>query len=118
MPGIVGIINTRSRRENQGALDSMIQCMLHEKFYRSGTFVNERLGLSVGWVSHAGSFSDCMPTWNEERNICLIFSGEDYPDGISVRRLQNGHQQLNGQKAGYLVDLYEEVGLEFLEEIN
>ncbi len=42
--------------------------MVHEPFYVSGTYANEEVGLCVGWVSHGGSFSDCMPLWNERRD--------------------------------------------------
>lgn len=118
MPGIVGIINTESRAQNRRALDSMPACMMHEKFYTSDTLVHEPLGLSVGWVGHAGSFSDCMPVWNEERNVCLIFSGEDYGDRSEINRLQIGGHQFEPDNASYLVHLYEEMGPEFLGKLN
>jgi asparagine synthase (glutamine-hydrolysing) len=118
MPGIAGIISARYHPENRTELDSMVQCMLHEKFYRSGTFIYEPLGLSVGWVSHAGSFSDCMPAWNEERNICLVFSGEDYQDRSEIDRLRTKGHDFNPRNASYLVHLYEDLGSKFLERIN
>src|SRR6516164_11373033 len=118
MPGIAGIISTARNPENCTELDSMVQCMLHEKFYRSGTFVNERLGLSVGWVSHADSFSECMPAWNEEKSICLVFSGEDYQDCSEIDRLRMQGHRFNPQNASYLVHLYEDLGLKVLDRMN
>jgi len=55
MPGIAGIISTGRNPENRNELDSMVQCMLHEKYYTSGTFVDEGLGLRFckieAWVA-------------------------------------------------------------------
>jgi asparagine synthase (glutamine-hydrolysing) len=118
MSGIVGIIDRDSRRQNPGELDLMLNCMLHESFYTSGTFVNQQLGLSVGWVTHAGSFSDCLPIWNEERSICLIFSGEDYQDRTGIERLRTKGHQFDAGNASYLVHLYEEFGLKALDRMN
>src|SRR5271166_1320214 len=118
MPGIAGIIGTACSVENRGKLDAMVQCMLHEKFYLSGTFINEPLSLSVGWVSHTDSFLECMPIWNEDKNICLIFSGEDYQDRLEIDQLRAKGHRFNSKYESYLVHLYEELGLKFLERIN
>ena len=118
MPGIVGIISNSKRLADRADIDAMVECMLHEKFYVSGTFVNEQLGLSTGWVSHSGSFSDCMPIWNEAKDICLIFSGEDFRDHSEIDLLRTKGHEFDSTNANYLVHLYEEMGLEFLERIN
>src|SRR5262249_29247749 len=75
-------------------------------------------GLGIGWISHPGSFSDCMPVWNEEKNVCLIFTGEDYQDRSAIDRLRAEGHQFSAQNAGYLVHLYEEMELGFLERMN
>src|SRR5882672_9932669 len=111
MPGIAGIIGPRSHRDNQTALEMMIQCMMHERFYTTGQYVNEQLQLWVGSVSHAGSFSDCSPVWNEKKDICLIFSGEDFCDQSEFERLKRGGHRFSAENASYLVHLYEEIGI-------
>src|ERR1700739_3913293 len=105
MPGITGIISNRLNPNNRAELDSMVRCLLHEKFYKTGTLVCEAARGAVGWISHPGSFSDCMPVWNEDKNVCLIFSGEDYQERsrISGNRL-NGNG-CNAPGASYLVYL-------------
>ena len=118
MPGIVGIISNSKRLADRADIDAMVECMLHEKFYLSGTFVNEQLGLSAGWVSHSGSFSDCMPIWNEAKDIYLIFSGEDFRDHSEIDLLRTKGHEFDSTNANYLVHLYEEMGLEFLGRIN
>jgi len=118
MPGIVGIIRFGSLEENKRALDPMVKCMIHEKFYTTGVYINERFGIGAGWVCHPGSFSDCLPVWNETRDICLVFSGEHYADRAEVDRLRAAGHDCSGGNARYLVHLYEEHGMKFFELLN
>jgi asparagine synthase (glutamine-hydrolysing) len=118
MPGIAGIIGAGLHSKNRVDVESMVGCMLHEAFYKSGTFVSEEAGVAVGWTCHPDSFSDGMPVWNEQRSVCLIFCGEDYQDYSSIKgRLGNRHH-LSGAKASYLIHAYEEFGLKFLNRTN
>jgi asparagine synthase (glutamine-hydrolysing) len=113
MPGIVGIIHRNPKRADQSALDLMVKCMLHEGYYTSGTFLDEQLGLSVGWVAHPGFLSDGMPVWNQKRDVALFFSGEDYSGG--------GEESAGAdqpQRGSYLVDRYEKSGSSMLEKLN
>lgn len=118
MPGIVGIIGTDSSEENRAALLQMITCMMHEPSYTSGTYANEQLGLWIGWVAHKDSFSDCMPVWNETRDVCLIFSGEDVTDPSEIQLLNARGHECKSENAGYLIHLYEEAGVKFIERLN
>src|SRR6516165_9085992 len=93
----------------------MTRYLVHEPSYVSGTYANEDVGLSVGWVSHGGSSSDCMPLWNERRDVCLIFSGEDFMDVGEVSQWLHGFGSGN---AKYLITLYEAMGLRFIEKLN
>ena len=118
MPGIAGIIGIRSVEENASALRQMVKRMMHEPFYTSGAYANERLGLCVGWVSRAGSFDDCMPVWNETKDVCLVFSGEDFADQSEIDHLRARGHQLEPENANYLAHLYEELGSKFLGRLN
>ncbi len=92
--------------------------MLHEPFYVSGTYANEDVGLCVGWVSHGGSFSDCMPLWNERRDVCLIFSGEDFMGVEEVLQCGGRGRDFGSGGARYLIALYEAMGLRFIQKLN
>ena len=94
--------------------------MTHEEFYTSGTYANAGLGLSVGWVCHKASFSDCLPIWNEAKDVCLVFVGEVFPEHAELEYLRSkGHPVSTDVKnASYLVHRYEELGLRFLEQLN
>jgi len=118
MPGILGIISQRPSAENAASLERMRRTMIHESFYTSGTYTNDKLGVWAGWVCHRGAFSDCQPIWNERRDICLIFSGENCVDPAEIRLLKGkGHEFAEGD-ASYLVHLYEEQGTGFLAKLN
>jgi asparagine synthase (glutamine-hydrolysing) len=118
MPGIAGIIGRGIRGENESALALMVECMMHEPFYTSDTYVNEEIGLWIGWANQEGSFADCLPIWNEKKDICLVFSGEDCADQADIDALRARGHAFGSDNASYLVHLYEEMGCEFLEKLN
>src|SRR5438477_1980673 len=118
MAGIAGIISQRQLEGQGGLLKPMIKCMTHESFYVNGTYINEDIGLWIGWVNHGGSFTDCLPIWNEKRDICLLFSGEDFADQTEIDALRGRGHEFGREDASYLVHLYEEMGCEFLEKLN
>src|SRR5437667_9075446 len=101
MPGIVGIIGTGSSGENRVSLDLMLNSMMHERFYTCGTYVNDQLGVWLGWVCHEGSFSDCLPVWNEKQDVCLIFTGENFADATDIERLRARGHEFNAENASY-----------------
>jgi asparagine synthase (glutamine-hydrolysing) len=108
MPGIVGLITKLPRARAEAQLLRMVESMLHESFYETGTWIDEARGVYVGWVARTGSFSVAMPLFNEQKNVCLVFSGEEYPDpNIKAQLKERGHA-LTSTEANYLVHLYEE----------
>ncbi len=120
MPGIVGIISQTAPEACSATLSEMVREMHHEPFYRSGTFTHEGLGLYAGWVCHKGSFADCMPVWNENKDILMIFSGENFIDPSAMNRLKSGKHglKLQNHDASYLVHLYEEDEDRFYRGLN
>lgn len=116
MPGIAGIITKAAVKESD--VDQMIVSMVNEPFYKHGKYINRELGLLMGWVCHSGSFSDCMPVWNENKDICILFAGEEFNSSNEVEKLRSLGHRFTAQDASYLVHLYEEKGLEFIEKLN
>src|ERR1700737_1969525 len=108
MPGIVGLITRKPRRRAEQELMEMMATMCHESFYASGTWIDESMGVYVGWVARRNSFSDGMPLHNENGNVVLVFSGEDFSEpGTPGRMKEQGHT-VGTQAASYLVHVYEE----------
>jgi len=118
MSGIVGIVSQRPSEQYFALVKSMVECLIHEPFYRDGIYINEQLGLWSGWACHKGTFGDCLPIWNEKKDICLLFSGEDFADQADIDALRVRGHEFGSDDASYLVHLYEEMGYEFLEKLN
>ena len=118
MPGIAGIISKEYTPDIGPSVKQMSQSMIHDRSCTSGSHVDEQLGFAIAWVSSLGTFSACMPVWNEEHNICLVFSGEDFADEDELARLRTQGHVFDPDNASYLVHLYEEYGVKFLEKLN
>jgi asparagine synthase (glutamine-hydrolysing) len=112
MPGIAGLITKLPRSQAEPQLLNMVASLQHESFYTSGTLVDERLGVYVGWVERKNSFADGMPLVSEKGDVSLVFSGEEFPAPETARRLKDrGHVfEADGPANGpeYLVHLYED----------
>ena len=80
MPGIVGLHTRMPRKWAEAQLKVMVECLQHESSYLTGTWVDDALGLYVGWVARRNSSSEGMPLRNANGNLTLIFSGEDFSD--------------------------------------
>lgn len=118
MPGIVGIIGIDSANDKALLLRSMLGCMMHEPFYTSGTYINEKSGVFLGWVNRSCSFSDCMPLWNETHDVCLIYYGEDFTDKGFINNLKTQGHSINTANASYLIRIFEAEEARFLELLN
>src|SRR6266545_4741533 len=92
--------------------------MLHRSNCDFTTYVNGRINLWSGCLGPAGDSSFCPQQWNERRDICLIFSGEDFTDPAEIKNLRALGHEFDPDRAGYLVHWYEECGLKFLEKLN
>jgi asparagine synthase (glutamine-hydrolysing) len=95
----------------------MVESLCHESFYVSGTWTDEELGVYVGWVAQRGSFSDQMPLLNERGDVALVFSGEDFAESGTARRLREQGHANEPVGPSYLVHLYEE-DPEYLAKLN
>jgi asparagine synthase (glutamine-hydrolysing) len=108
MPGIVGLITKAPRKAAEQQLLAMLATLRHEPSYVTGTWIDESMGVYVGWALRKDSFCDAMPLSNETGNAVLIFSGEDHPEpGVAARLKESGHS-LETEGPSYLVHLSEE----------
>src|SRR5437867_639224 len=108
MPGIVGLLTRMPRATAERELRRMVEALLHEPFYVAGTWCDESLGVYIGWVARKGSFADGMPLWNERGDVVLVFSGEEFPEAGTARRLKEKGHTLDTDGPSYLVHLAEE----------
>lgn len=117
MAGIAGIIRDIPETVRDKTVRDMVQSMSHDPSQTSGNCSVNQLCLSAGWVSRLGSFSDCPPAWNEDRNICLLFAGEEFSTRDQFVNLGPGHNGIRDD-ASALVQLYEQQGSGFLAQLN
>jgi asparagine synthase (glutamine-hydrolysing) len=108
MPGIVGVIAKMPPKGAEQQLPRMVEAIRHEAFYTTGMWASESLGVYVGWVAQKGSFSEKMPIGNERGDVALVFSGEEFPEPGTARRLKERGHDLDISGPSYLVHLYEE----------
>jgi asparagine synthase (glutamine-hydrolysing) len=115
MPGVVGLITRMPRLEAERRLKKMLNAICHESFYSSGTWLDESLGVYVGWTAQKGSCCEEMPLFNKKQDLCLIFSGEEY----SHRRSGIEGTESAGDSVGceYLGREYEQ-NRGFLKDLN
>ena len=108
MPGFVGIITKMPRERAERELIQMVEALRHEQFYVTGTWIEESLGVYVGWIARKGSFCDEMPLRNELGDVVLVFGGEEFPEPGTERRLKERGHVLDLAGPSYLAHLYEE----------
>jgi asparagine synthase (glutamine-hydrolysing) len=101
----------------ENELRQMLGTMLHETFYTSGIWSDSSLGVYVGWVARRGAFAAEMPIRNEQENITLVFSGEEFPKAGTIDMLRASGHVIAGKGASYLVHRYEEEST-FPKELN
>jgi asparagine synthase (glutamine-hydrolysing) len=118
MPGIVGLVTKKPREWAQCQLARMVESIRHDTDYVTGVWIDASLGLYLGWAVRKGSFADGMPLCNEQRDVVLVFSGEEYPEPDTGGYLKNRGHDLHGDGPSYLVHLYEEEPNGFPTNLN
>jgi len=108
MPGIVGLITKMPHEWAEPQLLQMVRSIRHETFYTTGTWMEESVGVFAGWAARKNSFSDSMPLRNERGDIVLLFSGEEYAEPGTERRLKGHGHEIKLGASDYLVHLAEE----------
>jgi len=117
MPGIVGLITRLPRASAEPQLRSMMKAICYEPFYNTGIWIDESLGVYVGWTVLRDSFSDGMPLKSATGDVCLVFSGEEYSDDRIAHHARNGNRSNGSSEAGYLIPRYQE-DPSFIQNLN
>lgn len=110
MSGLCGIITQRPPDQAAAQLERMSRALHQEPFYSHGTWMEKDLGIYCAWTTLQGSFSDCLPIWNEKKDVMLLFVGDHIADKEEVVELKRRNHMVRKADASYLVHLYEEKG--------
>jgi asparagine synthase (glutamine-hydrolysing) len=118
MPGLVGILGKGPPQQRREELGRMRAALYRKEPTRSGSFINEDLGVYAAWTCHPGSYADGQPATSSNGDIAVLFGGEHYApaDGGNMRPSQGRGSPPEGV-AG-LPPLYEELGEGALELLN
>jgi asparagine synthase (glutamine-hydrolysing) len=107
MPGLVGVVTKRPRELAEPELLRMVEALRHEPSYTTGTWIDEALGVYVGWTARKGSPAHAGPTRNDRGDV-LILSGEEFSGLERPIDLYEGDPRfaarLNGRFHGLLAD--------------
>jgi len=116
MPGLTGLISRLSEQESRKILSKMTRIMIHEESYSYGLYSDNEI--NIGWTSHKNSFSDCLPIYNEKRDVILFISGEVFSEKTQLDSLYRKGHKFCDSNASYLVHLYEEESIGFLDQLD
>jgi asparagine synthase (glutamine-hydrolysing) len=117
LPGIVGLISKMPHQQATAQLQQMTEAIRHEAFYNSGIWADADQGVYVGWTARRGSFADGMPLRNENDDITLVFSGEEFPESSVTASLKKRGHAFESTGSAYLVHRYEDER-DFPRELN
>ena len=88
-------------------LEQMLGAMRHASAYETGTWIDESLGVYVGWTALKNSPGAKMPICNERGDV-LVFAGEEFSEPGTAQRLKQRGHAVAPDGPSYLVHLYEE----------
>jgi asparagine synthase (glutamine-hydrolysing) len=108
MPGLVGLITKMAAQEATSQLRRMASSSSCGPSDVVGTWSSQSLGIYVGWTARKGSFSERMPVLNEQGNVVLAFSGEEFPEPGTTHNLKKRGHEFDVDGPSYLAHLYEE----------
>lgn len=117
MCGIAGGVGIRAPRGD--ALGRQLDSIYHRGPDERGTFFDEGVALGISRLSIIDVGTGQQPVSNESKTIQLVFNGEIY-NFASLRQslASKGHRFRSNGDSEVLVHLYEEYGIEFVQEIK
>jgi asparagine synthase (glutamine-hydrolysing) len=117
MPGIAGFVTKMPRDRAERQLQAMMAAVTHDRSFKTGRYIDESIGLYLGWAVPATVHADDLPFFNERNDVALVIAGEEFPaPGVSDCLRRKGHTVPQSGRS-YLVHVYEEDS-KFPESLN
>jgi asparagine synthase (glutamine-hydrolysing) len=119
MCGIAGIVNFKNSEPKESLLRRMIGFIHHRGPDASGIYTDHLAGLASARLSIIDLPGGDQPIPNEDKSVWVVYNGEvfNYPD-LRTRLEEKGHQFYTRSDTETLVHLYEDLGPEFIRELN
>lgn len=120
MCGICGYFDiSKERKAEINILENMAETIFYRGPDSSGFFIRDNLGMGFCRLSLIDLDGGNQPLYNEEQTIVLVCNGEIYNYCILKKQLiQLGHKFRTNTDVEVLIHLYEEYGLDFLNQLN
>ena len=120
MCGICGILNLAAEpAEHRGRIDAMSARLEHRGPDSHGKFELPHVALAIRRLSIIDLETGDQPLFNETGDVVLVFNGEIYNyRELRQRLLGGGHQFRTRSDGEVIVHLYEDLGPDFVRELN
>lgn len=120
MCGICGYFDiSKERSPDKKILKDMADKLIYRGPDSSGYLVKENLGLGFRRLSLIDLEGGNQPLYNEDKTIVLVCNGEIF-NYLKLKKelIQKGHRFRTNTDVEVLIHLYEEYGLDFLNQLN
>ena len=120
MCGICGIYNLKKKKKiDMNLLKQMTYILRHRGPDEFGFYKDDKIGLGHSRLSIIDLSGGKQPIYNEDKTIWIIFNGEIF-NYLELREelVKKGHQFYTHTDTEVIIHLYEEKGLDFIQELN
>jgi asparagine synthase (glutamine-hydrolysing) len=120
MCGIAGIVNIGHQRPiSSNVLRSMVSIQQHRGPDETGAYIDDTIGLAHARLSIIDLKDGTQPIHNEDKSLWIIYNGEvfNYPE-LRQELIQLGHKFYTSSDTEVILHLYEEKGIDCLNELN
>ena len=120
MCGIAGILNLGQEQPiTPDALRRMVSVQQHRGPDESGAYVDDNIGLAHARLSIIDLSEGTQPIHNENKSLWIIYNGEvfNYPE-LRQELVSRGHKFYTTSDTEVILHLYEEKGIDCLNELN
>jgi len=120
MCGIAGIVNLGELQPiSSNSLRRMISIQQHRGPDETGAYIDDSIGLAHARLSIIDLKDGTQPIHNEDKSLWIIYNGEvfNYPE-LRQELIQHGHKFYTTSDTEVILHLYEEKGIDCLNELN
>jgi len=120
MCGIAGIVNLGHLQPiTPDALMRMVSVQQHRGPDETGAYIDDHIGLAHARLSIIDLKDGTQPIHNEDKSLWIIYNGEvfNYPE-LRQELIQHGHKFYTTSDTEVILHLYEEKGIDCLNELN
>jgi asparagine synthase (glutamine-hydrolysing) len=120
MCGIAGIVNLGHQQPiYSDALRKMISIQRHRGPDQTGAYLDDSVGLAHARLSIIDLSEGIQPIHNEDKTLWIIYNGEvfNYPE-LRQELINLGHKFYTTSDTEVILHLYEEKGIDCLNELN